>query len=62
MTRVAWLLEADGTVTEVFEVRRMGWIGSAKVTLADGTHRIANVRNLLDPDDLDRRYRFPVSA
>ena len=55
---VAWLLNADGTVTPLAAVRRMAFPGSARVTLADGTTRGANVLNVLSRDDLDRRYRF----
>jgi hypothetical protein len=53
---VAWLLEADGTVTPLIEARRSVWPGSAYVTFANGTKMAVNARNVLAGDDLDRRY------
>lgn len=56
MSTVAWLLQADGTVTPLAAARKLPMFGSARVTHMDGTQEIVNARNVLAGDDLDRRY------
>ena len=52
---IAWLLEADGTVTPLTAARKT-MFGNAIVTHTDGRTEVTNALNVLAGDDLDRRY------
>lgn len=52
---ICWVLQEDGTVQPVEGLGLM-LFNTARVILSDGSVEVTDRNNLLDPDNLDKRF------